>query len=154
MKWLAATLAVGFFAVSLGGCTTPEPAETAPPQTVDPQTMILNITSDGEEDPHAVTMALQLAGHALDAGRTTVLFFNVRGVTTPTLAFPETLAFGDRPIKELLTSLIERGAEVHVCPHCMEALEVNEADLLPGAQVTNREALFGHMGGQTVVFTY
>jgi sulfur relay (sulfurtransferase) complex TusBCD TusD component (DsrE family) len=99
-------------------------------------------------------MALQLAGHSLDAGRTTVLFFNVRGVTTPTSAFPDDLAFGDRPIKELLSSLMERGAEVHVCPHCMAALAVVESDLLPGAQVTDRDALFGHMGSQTVVFSY
>jgi predicted peroxiredoxin len=154
MKWSALTLVFGLSASALVGCTPPEGADGAPVQVAAPPTTILNITSSGEEDPHAVTMALQLAGHSLDAGRTTVLFFNVRGVTIPTVAFPETLSFGDRPIKELLTSLMERGAEVHVCPHCMAALEVSEADLLPGAQVTNREALFGHMGDHTVVFTY
>ena len=123
-------------------------------QTADPATTLFNITSSGEEDPHSVTMALQLAGHSLDAGRATVLFFNVRGVTIPTGACSDSLSFGDRPIKELLLELMDRGAEVHVCPHCMAALEVVEADLLPGARVTNRDVLFGHMGDHTVVFTY
>jgi len=154
MKWSTLTLVVGFLAASLVVCAPSEEADGASVQAADPPTMILNITSSGENDPHAVTMALQLAGHALDAGRTTVLFFNVRGVTTPTVGFPETLSFGDRPIRELLSGLMERGAEVHVCPHCLAALEVSEADLLPGVKVTNREALFGFMGEQTVVFTY
>ena len=138
----------------VGGCTSSQASDDASAQASDPATTILSITSSGEEDPHAVTMALQLAGHSLDAGRMTVLFFNVRGVTTPTMAFPDSLSFGDRPMKELLSSLMERGAEVHVCPHCMAALDVVEGDLMPGAQVTNREVLFGHMGSHTVVFTY
>jgi hypothetical protein len=48
---------------------------------------------------------------------------------------------------------MDRGAEVHVFPHCLVALDVAEVDLIPGLQVTNREALFGHMGDHTVVFT-
>jgi sulfur relay (sulfurtransferase) complex TusBCD TusD component (DsrE family) len=115
--------------------------------------MFFNITS-GPDDPHPVTMALQLAGHALDDQRSVVLFFNVRGVHVPTAQLPDTLAFGDRPIKEMLVSLMERGAEVHVCPHCMAALGVESTDLLPGAQVTNRGMLFSHLTGNTAVFTY
>jgi predicted peroxiredoxin len=115
--------------------------------------MFFNITS-GPEDPHPVTMALQLAGHALDDERPVVLFFNVRGVHVPTVQLPDTTAFGDRPIKELLTGLVERGAEVHVCPHCMAALGVEATDLIEGAQVTNRDMLFAHLQGNTAVFTY
>lgn len=138
----------------LYACTPADDAGSAPGVPEDPPTLILNITSGGEEDPHAVTMALQLAGHALDEGRTTVLFFNVQGVRTPTVQFPDTVAFRDRPIKELLQSLMDRGAEVHVCPHCMAALEVDAEDLLPRAQVTDSGTLFGHMKSNTVVFTY
>ncbi|MBD3337056.1 MAG: hypothetical protein GF355_16195 [Candidatus Eisenbacteria bacterium] len=48
--------------------------------------LLLNITSGAEEDPHTVTMALQLAGHALDDGRDVALFFNVRGARVATAA--------------------------------------------------------------------
>jgi predicted peroxiredoxin len=118
------------------------------------QVMLFNMTSGATEDPHAVTMALQLAGHALDDGREVVLFFNVRGVNVPTTALPADLAFKDKPIKQLLAQLIERGAEVHVCPHCLNALEVNADDLISGAVVTDRDKLFSKVGSNTVVFTY
>jgi len=116
--------------------------------------LLLNITSGATEDPHAVTMALQLAGHGLEDGREVVLFFNVRGVSVPTVDLPADLAFIDKPIKELLTRLIEQGAEVHVCPHCMKALKVDDSDLIKGAVVTSREKLFSKLGSNTVVFSY
>ena len=46
--------------------------------------MVINLTSGADEDLHSVTMAMQLAGHALDDGREVVLFFNVRAVRIPT----------------------------------------------------------------------
>jgi len=130
-------------------------AETAQPTGVPgAQIVLFSITSAATEDPHAVTMALQLAGHALDDGRRVVLFFNVRGVTVPTTDLPEDLAFGAKPIKALLTALIARGAEAHVCPHCMNALGVEASDLIAGALVTNRDRLFSLLGSNTVVFSY
>lgn len=149
-------VAVGLLALFLGvwSCAPVGEGNEAATASQDPPTLVLNITSSGEEDPHAVTMALQLAGHSLDAGRATVLFFNVKGAGTPTADFPDSLAFGDRPIKELLAEALDRGAEVHVCPHCMSALGVEAADLIPGARVTDSDALFAHLGEGTVVFTY
>jgi intracellular sulfur oxidation DsrE/DsrF family protein len=78
----------------------------------------------------------------------------VRGVNVPTAALPADLAFKEKPIKQLLTNLIERGAEVHVCLHCLNALEVNVDDLMSGTIVTDREKLFSKVGPNTVVFTY
>jgi len=134
---------------SRSGAETAQPSDKAGAQIV-----LFSITSAATEDPHAVTMALQLAGHALDDGRRVVLFFNVRGVTVPTTDLPEDLSFSARPIKELLGTLIARGAEAHVCPHCMNALGVEADDLIAGAFVTNRERLFSTLGSNTVVFTY
>jgi predicted peroxiredoxin len=120
----------------------------------EPVIMFFNITSGPDEDPHAVTMALQLAGHALDDGRPAVLFFNVRGVGVPQRNLAETLAFRDKPIKQLLRDLIARGAQVHVCPHCLAALDLKVDSLIEGAVVTDREKLFATLGENTVVFTY
>ena len=116
--------------------------------------MMFNITSGPMEDTHAVTMALQLAGHALADGREVVLFFNVRGVRVPTKELPKDLAFKAEPISELLDSVMKQGAEVHVCPHCMKALDITAEDLIPGAVVTDREKLFSKIGSNTVVFSY
>ena len=116
-------------------------------------TVVMNITS-GREALHDVTMALQLARHAVDDSRTVVLFFNVRGVDVPVESLPADLAFHDKPIKSLLLSLIERGAVVMVCPHCMKAKGVADADLIEGAAVASRGTLFARLGPDTVVFTY
>lgn len=133
-----------------------QPAETAE-QAADKnetQIIVFNITSGPMEDTHAVTMALQLAGHALTDGREVVLFFNVRGVRVPNTDLPSDLAFKAEPISSLLADVMKRGAEVHVCPHCMHALDVKPEELIPDVIVTDREKLFSKIGNNTVVFTY
>jgi predicted peroxiredoxin len=153
MRNLLVGLVLGALACSFAGALVGH-AGNQPPATPPSQTLMLNVTSSPTEDPHSVTMALQLAGHALDAGREVVLFFNVRGVAVPTISLPEDLAFRAEPIKKLLANLMERGAQVQVCPHCMHALGVEADDLVPGAVVTDREKLFSKIGPETVVFTY
>ena len=121
-------------------------------------TVLVNVTSGVTGDkgrPQAVDMALKLAGFALDEGRTVALFFNVKGVHVPTRTLPNDLAFQDNlPIAKQLAKLIERGAEVHVCPICIKALGVESGDAMAGAQVTTRPKLFAHIGANTSVFTY
>ena len=117
-------------------------------------TVLLNITS-GKEDLHAVTMAFQLAGHALDDGRAVVLFLNVRAPELARQDFSEELAFRDNPpIRDMLANLISRGAKALVCPHCMEAMDVMKGDLIQNAGVASRQTLFAHLGPDTVVFSY
>ena len=116
--------------------------------------MFFSLVSDPMIDPHSMTMGLQLANHSLEDGRTVVLFFNVKGVTVPTMNFDENISFHAQPIKQLLTDLIAKGAQVHVCPHCMEAMSIKSEDLLAEAKVTTREGLFSFLNDQTIVFTY
>jgi predicted peroxiredoxin len=116
-------------------------------------TVLLNVIS-GREDPHPVTMALQLAGHALDDGRNVVLFFNVKGVSIPQRSLPATLAYHDQPIKSLLSDLVDRGATVLVCPACMQAEGVSADDLIDGAETASRAKVFDPLDAHAVVFTY
>ena len=155
MNKLLTILAAAVLATGLG-CTTIEQSQpnVVAEASSGPPVMFLNITSGAEDDPHSVTMALQLAGYALDDGRDVVLFFNVRGVDVPTIDLPGDVAFEDRPIRELLIELLDRGAEAHVCPHCMEAMDIEVDDLIPGAFVADREKLFGKPGSNIVVFSY
>ena len=128
--------------------------ETTQPADETKGGLVLNITS-GVDDLHAVTMALQLAGHALADGRTAVLFLNVRAPELARKDFSPTLAFRDNPpIKTMLADLVERGAKVLVCPHCMKVQGLTEADLIPSAAVATRESLFGSLGPNTHVFSY
>jgi predicted peroxiredoxin len=153
MKLTLATLGLCGLAL-IAGCDDAAQTTQQSPGDIGPQLLFFNITSGADEDAHAVTMALQLASHALNDGRDAVLFFNVRGAGVPTTALPEDLAFHEKPIKQLLTELVQRGAEVHVCPHCMSALEIDQEDLIAGAVVTDREKLFSKLGPNTSVFSY
>lgn len=116
--------------------------------------MFFNITSDAVTDPHSVTMAMQLANHSLNDGREVVLFFNVKGVGIPTKQLDASIAFKAKPVKELLADLVAKGTRIHVCPHCMKAMGIEEKDLIEGAAVTSRDKLFSELTSNSLVFTY
>jgi predicted peroxiredoxin len=152
LLYLAAGALAGALTVS-GALHVIAPAAAQEAEAENRGTFVLSITS-GLEDPHAVTMALQLAQHALDDKREVVLFFNVRGVVVPSEDLPDDVAFHAKSIKGLLHELLRQGASVQVCPHCMDAMNISEHDLVRGAEVTSREKLFGALDEKAVVFTY
>ena len=115
---------------------------------------VLNLTS-GKDDLHAAWMGLQLAEHALNDGRKVILFLNVRAPELATTKVAPTLAFqGKPPIQTLLRGLTARGAKLLVCPTCLDALGIDAGALIEGAELATREALFGPLGPNTVVFSY
>ena len=117
--------------------------------------MLISVVSDMNSNPQAVDMAMKFAGFALDESRDVFMFFNVKGVTVPSSHLADDGAFQQNPpVKQQLAKLIERGARVHVCPVCMKALDLDASALMPGAQVTDRAALFGAIERGTCVFTY
>jgi predicted peroxiredoxin len=140
--------------VVFAGCYRPQSGGSAG-VGAEGTTVLLSVTSDANEDPQSIDMAMKLAGFSLDEDRHVVLFFNVKGVTIPAKGFPDDFAYKDNsPIKEQLADLIERGVDVHVCPICMKAHGVEASDLMEGAKVTTRPNLFANIGPGTVVFTY
>lgn len=129
-----------------------QPAATAAQSAAKPR-FVLNLTS-GQSDLHRSTMALALANHALDDGREVIIFLNVRA---PELARKDapSQAFGENPApSKMLASLIQRGAQVHVCPMCMKGVGVAADAMIPGCIVTDREKLFGKLTADAVVFSY
>jgi len=119
-------------------------------------TVVFNITS-GKEDLHAVTMALQLAGHAVDEGRNVVLFLNVRAPEFARKDLSDAFAFhGNPPLRKMIADLMARGPQVTVmvCPHCAEVMGLTEKDFAPGIGMASAESLFDKLGADSVVFTY
>ena len=117
-------------------------------------TLVLNITSD-QKDLHAVVMALHLAEHWLEDGRTAVLFFSVRAPAIAARNLGDDVKFGeDPPVRQQIETLIEKGARAYACPYCVKAVGMKAEDLLPGVEMATRESLFAHLHANTVVFTY
>ena len=117
-------------------------------------TLVINLTS-GNEDLHAVNMALELALHGLADQRAVIVFMNVRAPELARKDLPPTLGLANKPpIAEKLKKIMTEGGVVLCCPSCMEVLGVSEAELAPGVKLASREALFGKLGSNTVVFSY
>lgn len=155
MRSLGKVLLLSSVLMFVWGCNRPPSANATLPSSDGASTVLFSVTSDANKDPQAVDMALKLAGFSLDEGRHVVLFFNVKGVTIPSKALADDFAFQqDKPIKTQLADLIQRGADVHVCPICMKALAVESSDLIEGAKVTTRSSLFANINANTSVFTY
>lgn len=150
-----AVLAIGF-ALHRGPVALAQDAEAeaAAEGGASKRPLLLNVTS-GFEDPHSVTMALQLAGHGLESGRAVHLFFNVRGVQVLARERKSpSVIFSDKPVAELLAKLVENGAKVWACPHCTRALGLGAEDLIEAAEFATAEGLFGIVDARAAVFTY
>jgi predicted peroxiredoxin len=117
-------------------------------------TLVINLTS-GKEDLHAVTMGLELAGHALNDNREVIVFMNVRAPELASKHLPATIGLADKqPIPEMMNDLMKRGASFLCCPSCMKVLGVQETDLVSGVKLASKERLFGPLGAGAVVFSY
>ena len=134
------------------GCLTY--ATGAQEQLATKGTLVINLTS-GKEDVHAVNMALELALHGLADGRHVLIFMNVRA---PELACKDLSATwglaGKTSVAEKLKRILGQGGVVLCCPSCMEIMGVTEAELADGVKLASKEALFGKLGADAVVFSY
>jgi len=140
--------------IPAAGCNN-QPSADAATDKNGKSTVLVVVTSDPKQDPQAVDMAVKMAGFALEEKRNVAMFFAVQGVHLPTKAFSDEFAFQTNDsLKGQLKKVVERGAEIHVCPVCMKPAGIEEGDLIQGAMVTTRPKLFKHIGPDTAVFTF
>lgn len=116
------------------GCVAPALVVTPTAGGADP--LFINMTTD---DPHRANMALSFGMKQLDLGHPLTVFLNDKGVFVGTTVNAEQFAEQQMTI----TTLLEKGAVVYICPMCMQHYGVNEADLLPGILVSNPDAIGG-----------
>lgn len=122
---------------------THQPAEPVAEQAAkaDVAPLWLNLTS---AEPHRAVMALHLAEFALKDKQPVTVFLNLDAVK---LAFPQEMAEvpGDARLKEtpreVLQRLIANGAEVLVCPHCIQYAGLDPEKRLPGSAIAQPDAL-------------
>ena len=152
LRWIAALIAVSGLAMT-ALLVAPSPATSAEAPVQKKPRFVLNLTS-GSADVHRSTMALSLAKHAIDDGREVVIFLNVRGAELARKEGPKS-SFGDNPPpNKMLADLITSGAQVHVCPMCLEGLSMKKDDLISGCTITDRQKLFSKLTEDATVFSY
>jgi copper chaperone CopZ/predicted peroxiredoxin len=116
--------------------------------------ILVNITR-GQNELHAVSMALGLAQSAIKDGRKAVVFLNVESPVFAAKELDDELKYGDfPPIKKMLADFIATGGQVLVCEHCAHVVKLVQRDMIDGAQVVAHGELLAAMPTGTVIFSY
>jgi predicted peroxiredoxin len=92
--------------------------------------LFVNMTTD---EPHRALMALLFARKQQERGHPVTIYFNDRGVFVASAVKAAEFAAQ----QELATAITGAGGVLLVCPMCMKHFGVEEAQLMPGAKVSN-----------------
>lgn len=129
-------------------------AQAAATVNAEKPTVVVNITR-GEDDLHAVSMAIGLASSAIKAGRRSVIFLNVRAPSLAVADLPKSVKFGDfPPIREMLASFVADGGELYICGHCAAVWKVPESNFIKGAAMVQHDDLFKKLPAAALTFSY
>jgi predicted peroxiredoxin len=58
------------------------------------------------------------------------------------------------PLERLAEQFAEAGGELWLCPICLNARDLNEAEKLPNTKVVGATPMWEWAGGDTTVFSY
>ncbi len=109
--------------------------------------------SKGDEDPHAVLMALKMAT-LMSADRDVLVYFDLKGINVvlkdaKDVSFP---TFDSS--KAQITALINKGIPLYVCPGCLKATGKKPEDVMPGVKIAEKDAFFSFTKGRILTLDY
>jgi predicted peroxiredoxin len=111
--------------------------------------------SHGEEDPDNVVVAYLTAGAALDQGKDVVLWLTSEGVRLALNGYADKIRVGQEPpVERVHAQFIEKGGRFFVCPVCFGERSLDEAHLVPGAQLKGATPLMEFAADGAMTFTY
>ena len=109
----------------------------------------------GEESPDKVVVAYLTAGAALDQGKDVVMWLSGDGVRLALQGYVDPLREDrDPPVKRVHDQFIEKGGRFFVCPICFGERDLDEADLVQGAELKGATPLMEFAGDGAMTFTY
>jgi predicted peroxiredoxin len=116
--------------------------------------VVVNLAT-GLEDSERVMIAFLVAGAAASAGRQVTMFLTKEAVRLALPGFADGVACeGCPPIQTLAAQYAEAGGSLLVCPICLNARKLSDADLVPHAQVGGATPLWQWIGDGATVFSY
>ncbi len=108
---------------------------------------LVTLTSFGE-DTDAVAMPLALANAAKVAGEEVLLWLTLDGVELAKVGKAETLVPRSfAPVSELLSSFIENGGRIGICPPCGKTHNLNDDNMIDSAEWMGAVALLEQSSG-------
>lgn len=120
----------------------------------DQNKVVINLMT-GHEDADKVTVAFLVAGAALEQGKQVRMFLTKEAVrlATPGYATPIQSA-GAPPVERLFGQFAEGGGELMACPICLEARDLQDAELVDNASIGGATPLWEWIGEGATVFSY
>ena len=116
--------------------------------------VLINLAT-GLEDAERVTVALLVAGAALDAGKCVGIWLTKEAVRLALAGHGVGVACdGCPPLERLLEQFAAGGGELLPCPICFKARKLDEGDLAANARLTGATPMWEWIGAGATVFSY
>jgi predicted peroxiredoxin len=117
--------------------------------------VVINLAT-GLEDPEKVMIAFLVAGAAAEKGRPVTMFLTKEAIRLAVPGVAVGVACdGCPPIERLFQQYADNGGELLVCPICVKARQLDEADLVPNARIGGATPLWDWVGDEpATVFSY
>ena len=112
--------------------------------------------STGLEDPEKVTVAFLVAVGAVETGRSTVMFLTKEAVRLALGGVAVGVACDGCPsLPDLMKRYESAGGRYYVCPVCFNAKQLDEGQLIDGAEVQGTIPLWNWVGDDgATTFSY
>lgn len=109
----------------------------------------------GEEDADRVVVAYLTAGAALDSGKDVVMWLTADGVRLALSGYADRIRVGmEPPVERVHAQFIEKGGRFYVCPICFGERDLDEGELVEGAELKGATPLMEFAGEGAMTFTY
>lgn len=116
--------------------------------------VLVNLAT-GLEDPERVTVAFLVATAALSQNKEVVIWATKDAVR---LGLPGEAAGvacnGCPPLERLFEQFAEGGGELWLCPICLSARDLDDAEKVPNVKVAGATPMWEWAGADTTVFSY
>ena len=109
----------------------------------------------GAEDSDRVLVSYLTAGAALDAGKEVVMWLTSEGVRLAMRGYADQIRAGQEPpVERVHAQFIEKGGRFYVCPICFNERELDQAELVEGAELQGATPLMQFAGDGAMTFSY
>ncbi|MBA3412353.1 MAG: DsrE family protein [Actinobacteria bacterium] len=117
--------------------------------------VVINLAT-GLEDSERVTVAFLVGGAAAEGGRPVAMFLTKEAVRLAAPGVAEAVACeGCPPLSRLFQQFADNGGELLVCPICVKARKLDEANLVGNARLAGATPLWEWIGDEpATVFSY
>jgi predicted peroxiredoxin len=119
-----------------------------------PAKVLVNLAT-GMEDPERVLVAFLVATAALDQGKSVVIWATKDAVRLGLPGEAKGVACkGCPPLEKLFQQYADGGGELWLCPICLDARELGEAEKVVNTKVAGATPMWAWAGDDATVFSY